>query len=238
MININTFYVDESGSMTKNGLKYLCNQYFVICIVHVKEEKMLKRAYRRFISSNIKYLKKDDKSHNMFYKTGKFKELKGAFMSIESKRRFVKYFCRYHYLELYYICSSNQLANSSFYSNKARAFNYLIRLCMEHNTLNNNLKKDYNLFHIDERNVSTKTVATLEEYLCIELVTVKRLQLGFSVIYHQSEVKELIQIADVFSNLYYSYIVKGRLFDEEINYMRNNNYIKNEFYFPFSIDNM
>ena len=31
----------------------------------------------------------------------------------------------------------------------------------------------------------------------------------------------------------YSFIVKGNIFDEEINLMRNNNYIKNEFYFPF-----
>ena len=105
---------------------------------------------------------------------------------------------------------------------------------MEYNSLNNNIKKDYNHFHIDERNVSTKTIATLEEYLCIELVSVRRLQLGFAVEYHQSEVKELIQIADVFSNLYYSYIVKGRIFDKEINFMRSNNYIKNEFYFPYN----
>ena len=231
---MNVFYVDESGSMTKKGLKYLWNQYFVICVVHVKEEKMLKRVYKRFISSNLELLKKDDKSHHMFYKTGKFKELKGAFMSNELKRKFVDFFCKYNYFEVYYICSSNQLADKYFYSNKARAFNYLIRLCMEYNSMNNNLKKDYNYFHIDERNVSTRTIATLEEYLCIELVSVKRLQLGFSVEYHQSEVKELIQIADVFSNLYYSYIVKGKLFDKEINYMRNNNYIKNEFYFPFN----
>lgn len=234
MIKINTFYIDESGSMTKKGLKYLCNQYFVICVVHVKQKKMLKRAYKRFISSNINLLKRDDKNQNMFYKNGKFKELKGSFMSTELKRKFAKYFCRYNYLEIYYICCSNQMANNDFYSNKSRAFNYLIRLCLEHNTLNNNIKKDYNFLHIDERNVSTRTVATLEEYLCIELVTAKKIQLGFNVVYYQSEVKELIQIADVFSNLYYSYIVKGRLFDKEINYMRDNNYIKNEFYFPFS----
>ena len=234
MININTFYVDESGSMTKKGLKYLSNQYFVICVVHVKQEKTLKRAYKRFISSNINLLKKEDKHHKMFYRTGKFKELKGAFMSANLKRRFIEFFCKFNYLEIYYICCSNQMADNYFYSNKARAFNYLIRLCLEYNSINNNLKKDYNYLHIDERNVSTNTRATLEEYLCIELVTSKRLQLGFCVEYHQSNVKELIQIADVFSNLYYSYIVKGRLFDNEINYMRNNKYIKNEFYFPFS----
>ena len=181
MIIINTFYVDESGSMTKKGLKYLSNQYFVICVVHVKEPKMLKRAYKRFISSNIDLLRRDDKHHNMFYKSGKFKELKGSFMSKELKIKFAEFFCKYNYIELYYICCSNQLAENYFYSNKARAFNYLVRLCIEYNSSNGNLKKDYNYFHIDERNVSTRTIATLEEYLCIELVTVKHLQFGFTV---------------------------------------------------------
>ena len=127
MIIINTFYVDESGSMTKKGLKYLCNQYFVICVIHVKHEKMLKRAYKRFVSSNIKFLKRDDKNHNMFYKNGRFKELKGAFMSIELKRKFIEFFCRYDYFEIYYICCSNQMADKLFYLNKSRAFNYLIK---------------------------------------------------------------------------------------------------------------
>ena len=234
MININTFYVDESGSMTKKGLKYLYNQYFVICVVNVKQHKLLKRAYKRFVSANLDLLRRDDKHHNMFYKSGKFKELKGSFMSKELKVKFADYFCRYNYIELYYICCSNQLADDYFYTNKARAFNYLVRLCIEYNSSNSNLKKDYNHFHIDERNVSTRTIATLEEYLCIELVTVKHLQLGFTVEYHQSDVEELIQIADVFSNLYYSYIVKGKMYDNEIKYMRKNNYIKNEFYFPFN----
>ena len=230
---MNTFYVDESGSMTKKGLRYIKNQYFVICVVHVKDEKKLKRVYKRFISSNLELLKKDDKSHNMFYKSGKFKELKGAFMSCEVKKNFANFFCQNDLFSIYYICSSNQMANSHFYQNKARAFNYLIRLCVEYNSFNKNIKKDYNFFHIDERNVSTKTIATLEEYLNIELVTAKRIQTGFTVRYFHSENNELIQVADVFSNIYYSYIVKGKSFDQVISYMRKYKYIKNEFYFPF-----
>ena len=197
MIIINTFYIDESGSMTKSGLRYIKNQYFVICVVLVNDEKRLKRVYKRFVSLNMESLRREDKHYNMFYKSGKFKELKGAYMSYKTKKNFVKFFCKNQLFSIFYICSSNQMADNYFYSNKARAFNYLIRLC-------------------------------------IELVTAKRLQLGFLVEYFQSERNELIQIADVFSNIYYSYIVKGRIFDNEINYLRNNKYIKNEFYFPFS----
>ena len=231
---MNTFYVDESGSMTKKGLKYLGNQYFVICIVQVNNEKRLKRAFKRFVSSHIDLLKRDDKGYHMFYKSGKFKELKGSFMSLHLKIEFANYFCQNDLFRIYYICLSNQMASRNFYLNKARAFNYLIRLCVEYNSIHHNIKKDYNFFHIDERNVSTNTIATLEEYLNIELVTAKRIQCGFTVRYFQSESNELIQIADVFSNIFYSYIVKGKSFDDVISYMRNNNYIKNEFYFPFN----
>lgn len=233
MININTFYVDESGSMTKKGLKYIKNQYFIICIIQVNDEKKLKRVYKRFVSSNIDFLRSDDVYYNMFYKSGKFKELKGAFMSNKLKKRFIEFFCRNNLISIYYVCSSNQMASEHFYLKKARAFNYLVRLCFEYNSENGNIKKDFNHLNIDERNVSTRTIATLGEYLNIELVTAKNLQLGFIVEYFQSESKELVQIADVFSNIYYSYIVKGRTFDKEINSMRNKKYIKNEFYFPF-----
>ena len=106
-------------------------------------------------------LKKEDNNYNMFYKTGRFKELKGSFMSNKTKRKFINYFCRNDLFNIYYICASNQMASNIFYSNKARAFNYLVRLCIEYNSINYNLKRDYNHLHIDERNVSTKTIATL-----------------------------------------------------------------------------
>ena len=233
MIIINTFYVDESGSMTKKGLNSIRCRYFIICIVLTKDNKKLKHIYDRFVTSNMKQLKKEDWYHNMFYKNGKFKELKGTQMSVEMKKKFIRYFCRNDILSVFYICVSNENVADYFYGNTARAFNYLIRLSIEHNTSNGLISNDMNFLYIDERNVRTDTISTLEEYLNIELVVDKHIQKSFHVRYCQSEVKNLIQIADVFSNIYYSFIVKGNIFDEEINLMRKNNYIKNEFYFPF-----
>ena len=231
---MNTFFIDESGTMTKKYLKNISNQYFVVCLVKAIDDKKLKRAYQRFVRSNLSNLRKEDKHHSMFYKNGKFKELKGSYMSYEMKKKFINYFCQNNLINIYYICSSNLLASEYFYSNKARAFNYLIRLSMEYNSNNCNLNKDMNYLNIDERNVSTNTRSTLEEYLNTELVTARNLQLGFIVEYYQSESRALIQIADVFSNIYYSYINKGNRFDNEIEFMRNNNYIRNEFYFPYN----
>ena len=228
---MNVFYVDESGSMTKKNLIYKSNQYFIICMVVPIDNKKLKRAYSRFVSSNIKQLKSEDLHNKMFYSNGRFKELKGSFLSVDMKRKFINYFCKNNLINIYYICSSNRSVESYFYVSKARAFNYLIKLSIEYNTLNNVLKKDINYLYIDERNVKTQTIATLGEYLNIELVTAKHIQKTFIVEYCQSESRELIQVADVFSNIYYSFVKNDR-FNNEINYMRNNKYIKSEFYFP------
>lgn len=220
--------------MTKKRLDYKYNKYFVICMILTKDVKKLKRVFKRFISSNLDLLKKEDKNHKMFYKSGKFKELKGSCLSFEFKKKIIDYFCRNKLFDIYYICSSNERVDSLFYNNTARAFNYLIRLSIEHNTNEKRISKSTNFFYIDERNVKTNTVSALCEYLNIELVTAKHIQNMFCVVYCQSESKELIQLADVFSNIYYSYILKGNILDKEINRLRNNGYIRNEFYFPLN----
>ena len=218
--------------MTKKGLDNNKNKYFVICMIVTNNNKLLKKQYSRFISSNLSDIRKVDLHNNMFYSNGKFKELKGAYLSVDLKKKFIKYFCRNHLFDIYYICVQNRYVENIFYENKARAFNYLIRLSIELNTNNLNINKDINYLYVDERNVKTSTVATLGEYLNIELVTGKKVQKSFIVEYHQSEECKLIQIADVFSNIYYSY-TNGDVFNDDINYMRFNKYIKNEFNFPF-----
>lgn len=219
--------------MTKKGLNNIRYRYFIICMVLTKDSKRLKRVYNRFVTSNLMELKRDDKYNSMFYKSGRFKELKGAYMSNHMKKKFINYFCQKELLSVFYICVSNENIERYFYSNTARAFNYLIRLSIEFNTNNGNIDKNLNYLYIDERNVRTDTIATLEEYLNIELVVGKHIQKPFFVKYCQSDVKDLIQVADVFSNIYYSYIVRGNTFDDDIKFMREQKYIKNEFYFPF-----
>ena len=231
---MNKFYVDESGSMTKKNLDYKCNRYFIICMVLASDTKKLLRVYKRFISSNIDLLRKQDKNNRMFYGNGKFKEIKGSSLNLSMKKKFIDYFCRNDLISLYYVLSNNNKAEDYFYSNTARAFNYLIKLSIEHNTKVNNIPKSTNYFYIDERNVKTNTKATLREYLNIELVTGAHIQNVFFVEYCQSEVNKLIQIADVFSNIYFNYLLKDKVLDSEIKYMIDNKYIKDEFYFPIS----
>lgn len=229
---MNTFYVDESGSMTKKGLDKRHNRYFIVCMILTNDSKKLLRVYKRFISSNIDKLRKTDKHNKMFFKNGKFKELKGSSLTIEMKQKFINFFCRNRLFDIYYICSDNKKAEDIFYSNTSRAFNYLLKLSIDYNSSINNIKKSINYFYIDERNIRTDSKATLREYLNTELVSANHLQKLFVVEYCNSESKELIQVADVFSNIYYTYLAKDTKLDKDIKKLIDKKYIKNEFYFP------
>ena len=89
--------------MTKKGLDNNKNKYFVICMIVTNNNKLLKKQYSRFISSNLSDIRKVDLHNNMFYSNGKFKELKGAYLSVELKKKFIKYFCRNLFLQLKYM---------------------------------------------------------------------------------------------------------------------------------------
>lgn len=229
---MNTFYIDESGSMTKKHLNYYKNKHFIICVIMPKNKDRLKRAYKRFISSNLEELRKIDKDKKMFYDNGKFKELKGSCFTSKMKRKFIDFFCQNELFEIYYISCDNKKVKDYFYNNTSRAFNYLIKLSFEHFTNYKYICKKENYLFIDERNVRTDTKATLEEYLNTELVTGSYIQDGFFVEYCQSETRELIQIADVFANIYFTDLISNNCFFNELNKMRDEKYIVNEFFFP------
>ncbi len=197
-----------------------------------KNKDKLKRVFKRFISSNFNNLKKMDKENKMFYDNGKFKELKGNCFNANMKRKFVNFFCQNELFEIYYIICDNKKVKDYFYNNTARAFNYLLKLSFEHFTKNKQISVKENYLFIDERNVRTETRSTLGEYLNTELVTGSHIQEEFYVEYCQSENRELIQIADVFSNIYYTNLISNNCFSDEINKMKIEKYISGEFFFP------
>lgn len=231
---MNTFYIDESGSMTKKNINYYKNKYFIICILLPKDKDRLKRVFKRFVSTNIKELKKIDVEEKMFYDNGKFKELKGSCFTSSMKRKFIDFFCQNNLFELYYVVCDNKMVKQHFYYNTSRAFNYVLKLGFEHFTNYKYINYTDNYLFIDERNTRTETRATLEEYLNTELVTGSNIQKSFSVEYCQSETRELIQIADVFANIYSTNLISNNCYLKEINKMRNEKYIKKEFIFPLN----
>lgn len=139
---------------------------------------------------------------------------------------------RNNLLKVGYIILDNSKLQEKFISNKARTFNYLLKLY-----LINSLQQKYlitrTLFlHIDERNVRTESRFSLEDYLGQELNLNLNLLDDVKVKYYDSADNQLIQIADVFSNIMYSNIVTHGTYKQELQKLRNDKYIFPLFLFP------
>ncbi|MFL0196324.1 DUF3800 domain-containing protein [Clostridium sp. WILCCON 0269] len=222
-------YIDESGSMTTDSITSN-NRYFIIAILLVAEPKKLRRVYERFISKYFDDLKESDKNGKMF-RRGKFVELKGSSLTPEMKKIFLEYFCRNNHFQILYIKVDNSKVTKNFYKNKARAFNYVLKLALE-NLYNSGVLTDRNwALNIDERNVKADERHQLREHLLTEFIgkdIVDEIQLE----YFDSSNNKLIQLADVFSNLYYSNILTNNSYKDEIQYMIDNKYLLSTFIFP------
>ncbi|MBU7005824.1 DUF3800 domain-containing protein [Phosphitispora fastidiosa] len=225
-------YIDESGSMT-HEVHIKKNKYFITTLILVEEPEKLKRVHKRFIQKNFSKLKAIDTDSKMF-DGNDFIELKGSAFTPDMKREFVSYFCRNNHFRVFYIKIDNSKASQNLYKSKARAFNYVLKLAFEH--LNNRgILVDRNwVLNIDERNLKTEAKHQLNEFLNTELSTGKDIVDDISVQYFNSSQNKIIQVADVFSNLFYSNILTEGTYDNEIKHMIDNGYLLNIFRFPLT----
>lgn len=223
-------YIDESGSVHSTNI--LLNRYFIIGIVMPENTKKLLKSYKLFIRKNFNELKNTDKEYKMFSKNGKFKELKGACFNRKMKMKFLDFFCRENSFKVGYIILDNNKLQPKFISNKARTFNYLLKLFFT-NALQWKYIETKSLFlNIDERNVKTDSKFSLEDYLNQELILNMDLLDSVHARYYDSAQNKLIQIADVFSNIMYSNIRTNGAYDKEIKKLMKEGYILPLFKFP------
>jgi len=225
-----SMYIDESGSIHPTSQKL--NRYFVIGIVIPKDSKKLKKVYKTFIRKNIDELRKLDIEGKMFDSNNKFIELKGSSMDKAMKLKFIEFFCKNNLFEVRYIILDNNLLDSRFIKNKARTFNYLLKIF-----LINSIKKKYIVdkeifLQIDERNVKTDSKYSLEDYLNQELLLNDNLIENVQVQYFDSSQNCFIQIADVFSNIMYSNLITKGSYQEELKKLQQDKYILPPFIFP------
>ncbi len=221
-------YIDESGSMTTKYANHY--PYFVIAMILVKDKQRLKTSYKRFVSKNHARLKNTDLKNKMF-KDDKFVELKGSCMTEELKIDFLDFFCRNDLFEVYYIRIKNSEIRYGLYNNTARAFNFVLKNALQHLLETGFLPNDDYYLHVDERNERNESRHDLEGYLNTELNTGHGFSGEFNVKYYDSSSNALVQIADVFSNLYYVYCLNGSLKDK-MNEKREQGYIKKRIHFP------
>lgn len=228
-----SMYIDESGSIHPTSQKL--NRYFIIGIVIPKDLKRLKRIYKIFIRKNINELKALDSDKKMFNQEGKFIELKGSSMDKPMKLKFMHFFCQNNLFEVRYIILDNNLLDERFIRNKARTFNYLIKIFLI-NSIKKNYINDREIYlQIDERNVKTDSKYSLEDYLNQELLLNDNIIENVQVQYFDSSQNCLIQIADVFSNIMYSNLITNGSYQKELEQLQRNNYILPPFIFPKEI---
>ena len=227
-------YIDESGSMTIDHFNDW--PYFVIAIVRCGNPDKLKTLYKRFIKKHMNELHEADTKSRMF-QNERFHELKGSALTPSLKSEFVSYFAREGTLEVYYIVLDNaRIAehakdSKNLYANKARAFNYVLKLAMEYFVKNGYMPDDTYCIQLDERNERTGSRLFLGDYLNTEFQMEKVLSNDVMVTYFDSANNKIVQIADVFANLYYSRLLTGGYADE-IDTMKTNGCLKKVFKFP------
>lgn len=208
------------------------NRFFIIGIVMPGNGEKLRRVYKVFVRKNFEALKRLDKGNRMFSKNGKFMELKGACFDRKMKLEFMEFFCKNELFRVGYIVLDNNKLQKKFVSNKARTFNYLLKLFFT-NCVQRKYMTDKGLFlHIDERNVRTESRFSLEDYLNQEMVLDLNLLKDVKVKYYDSSQNQLIQVADVFSNILYSNIVTKGAYQKELECLMRKGYILPLFRFP------
>lgn len=204
--------------------------YFVISIVRTDTPDKLRKLYKRFVTKYSDELQKADLEHKMFRGTD-FKELKGAMFSPPLKRAFTETFCDDSLLELYYIMLDNKRISEKLYENTARAFNYTLKLAFEYFLKNGYLPDDEYSLQLDERNERTDTKHFLQNYLNTELRMKNVLSKDITVQYFDSSSNRLIQIADVFANLYYSQL-RTNNYEQQFKLLKETGCLKMVFRFP------
>lgn len=228
MIN---YYIDESGSIC-NEIQGERNRWFTVAVIRPLNAEKLTRVFKRYISSRLERLKECPLSDRMFNGED-FREIKGSALTPELKRDFMDYFCKNSLFEVYFIRIDNTKTQPNFCNNKARSFNYVIKLALL-SLLHRNIIPEADTFlHIDERNVRTDSKATLEDYLNTELQLNEGLSFTTTVEYKESSCCRFVQIADVFSNIFYSSSV-SESYQTEIEKLCENGYVRFTFEFPLT----
>lgn len=222
-------FIDESGSLTSDFA--FIHPNFVMCVVRVKDITNLRKLLKRFIYENYQEIKEAD-DNNKIFSHGEFLEIKGSSLTPNLKKRLAKFLCNGNIIEIYYIHVYNEYVKQHFYDDPSLIYNYVLYLLLENNLKNKNLPYDDYLIDVDNRNLKQVSINSLEDYLNIELKLKKRLVRSVNVAYYDSKDNLLVQVSDFFSNLYFSYLKNKNTYNDLMEELKKDNYIKDILYYP------
>lgn len=219
--------IDESGSVNNHNEHH---PYFVITLVRVLGKGTLKDKYQKFYNQYKDRLKNLDIDNKMF-DGDKLLELKGFYFDDQLRHEFVKFFKNSTSYEIYYIKLVNSRLTDTFCKNKERAFNYPLKTALCYFIRKGLMPNEDCRLNLDNRNLKTDSKMQLDEYINTELVGDINYKGNFIAKYFDSKANRLIQIADVFSNIFYVSLFNEE-FSEDIKELKRLGRIKCIFEFP------
>lgn len=225
-------FIDESGTLT-NNVKNTRESFFVIAIIHVKNERSLKSSFKRFLNKYENKLRIIDTKNKIFKPNGDFLELKGSALTSEMKLLFLDFICKNDNLKVFYVKVTNFLLKDSLVKNKEVGFNFILDKLLNYKISKEFLPKNKkNYIQLDQRSVSTKLRYTLEDFLYRSLILDSDLISDLELYYRDSQNVHLIQVADFFANLLYSNCFTDK-YKKALEEKRLQGYISHEYNFPF-----
>jgi len=182
-------YIDESGSITTVSNKP--NRFFVLSLVETENPRRVAQVFKRSKQSYI------DKNPGCGFSIKD--EIKGSEMPNNMKKYIFNALKEKTDIKMHYIIFDNWNAVDRLRRKPSIAFNYLMFLKLR--SIFNGRTKGIDLeLKLDNRNCSVYGLNSLQEYLEIEFCLKSDKCVSAEVKYHESDRKELIQIADIFSN--------------------------------------
>lgn len=182
-------YIDESGSITK--VRNEKNRYFILSLVETANPQMVARVFRRAKTAYIR----EHSECNFSVKD----EIKGSAMPNDMKIFIFNALKQKTDVKVHFVIFDNWNAVERLKSKPSIAFNYLMFLKLV--SIFNGRGKLIDLeLKLDNRNCAVYGLNSLQEYLEIEFCLKTERCRSIEVKYHESDQKELIQIADIFSN--------------------------------------
>lgn len=183
-------YVDEAGSITKKH-KSMGNRYFVISLIKTDDPYNVIRQYRR--------AKKGYITENPNCGFDIKNEIKGSEMPYGMKKRIFENLSEKTDLTFHFVVIDNSKIMENLLEQSSLAFNYFLGIMIQ--KIHKYRNSDEELFMlIDERNQAVESLNSLQEYLTIELTLRKNYFSKVKTKYKSSDVKDLIQISDLFAN--------------------------------------
>lgn len=188
-----SFYGDESGSITMDNA--FINRFFVIGFIGLDNTQIIEKINRDFRKIKVKYI--EDNNLKLDYK----KEIKGSKMPLDMQLYILEKLCKKHKLTLHYAIIDNHMLFGKLRKEPHITFNYLVNTYFKdnHRTGISKLK-----LRLDDRNKALINLKDLEFYLQNELFVYTDVE-KVDVSYHLSHNVPMIQIADIFCNMIFSY---------------------------------